>query len=66
MKMTPAERRRYWAKHIKGCRAIAYEWKHAASEYPNDPAWAIKCQREYFHIMANVKGYLGLAQMVPK
>jgi hypothetical protein len=66
MNMTPSERRRYWAKHIKGCKRIAYEWKHSVQDRPNDPAWAIKCQREYALIMKNVKGYLGLAREMPK
>jgi hypothetical protein len=35
-------------------------------DYPNNPAWAIKCQREYANIMKNVKGYLGLAKEMPK
>jgi hypothetical protein len=66
MNMTPAERRRYWAKHIKGCKAIAYEWKHSAQDYPNDPAWAVKCRREYTHILDTAKAYLRLAQEFPK
>jgi hypothetical protein len=56
--MTLAERRKYWADHIRGMRQLANEWLVAAHESPADYFWQRHCRDEAQRLRLIAKQYL--------
>jgi hypothetical protein len=63
MNMTPAERRQYWADHLRAVRRHVQVWRGMKELLP-DADWKAKCDREAESVKMNAKFYMSMAKMM--